>query len=136
MNDYKPTPVELLQILYSAAEGRTPAGINSAIAFHLKLLTQDVGASLPTELPEFVPVGASAEAETQHLHYVEQDSPNNPKRVEAHAAVVASGDTTKLHSVYAATIAELRALLTEMADAGFTLGVEMVTADALVREAV
>jgi len=136
MNDRKPTPAELLTILYTAAEGNTPAGVNPTIAFYLNLMAEQVGATLPTELPEFVPAGSSAEAETQHLHHVEQDSPNNPKRVEDHAALVASGDTAKLNAEHAATIAELQALLKEMAEAGYTIGVEMVTSDVLVREAV
>jgi sirohydrochlorin ferrochelatase len=129
MNDRKPTPAELVKVLYAAAEGRTPAGTNAAIVFYLHLLAEQAGASLPAELPEFVPLGTSAEVENQHLHHVEQDSANNPKRVEAHAALVASGDTANLQAEFAATIAELRALLKEMAKAGYTVAAEMVTAD-------
>lgn len=136
MSDRSPTPGELLTVLYAAAEGRTPAGINQAIAFYLNLLAEQVGASLPAELPAFVPPGKSAEAENQHLHHVEQDSANNPKRVEAHAALVASGDTAKQHAGYAATIVALQALLQEMAADGYTLTAEMVTADAAVRAGV
>ena len=136
MSDHKPTPDELLKVLYVAAEGRTPAGTNPAIGFYLKLIAEQAGASLPDELPDFVPAGSSAEAETQHLHSVEQDSPNNPARVAAHSMLIASGDAAKLHAEYAQTVAELRALLAEMADAGYTVGAEMVTSDALVRAAV
>lgn len=97
----------------------------------LRLLAERTGVNLPTELPKFAPAGTSAEAETQHIHHVEQDSVNNPKRVEAHAALIASGDTAKLQAEYANTIAELQALLQEMKADGYTIAAEMVTANAL-----
>jgi hypothetical protein len=126
-----PTPEELLRLKLAPSEGSTPAGTLGLIHALATQLARETVAALSTEADQHRPEKPEERsskivaAESLAVSAIDQSEAANPERVAERDRLLASGNAAALTAMHAEALAELRAVLAEMAAAGFAVKFEL-----------
>lgn len=124
-------PDERLKMVLAPSDGATPAGTLALIHALASQLAQQTGAALPATAapcrPEAPgdPSGTVIAAQVLTAHAVDQSEAQNLSRAAARDQLVATGDAAALAAMNAEAIQELRAVLAELAAAGYAAQFEL-----------
>jgi hypothetical protein len=134
-----PTPDELLRMVLGASDGRTPAGTLALIQMLAAQLAEQTGAALSPGVDQHRPEDRGERsskivaAECLAQPAIDQTEAANPVRVAEREQQISSGQTAGLIASHAGAIDKLRALLAEMAAAGFAVNFALQPAATVVR---
>jgi hypothetical protein len=121
-------------MVLAPSDGRTPAGTLALIDVLASQLAQDAGAALRKGSEPYRPEQAGERsgrivvAQSLVTHAIDQSEAENPARAAARDQLVAVGDAAALVALNAEALQELRAVLAEMAAAGFAVRFESQSA--------
>lgn len=134
-----PTPEERLRLNLAPSDGFTPAGTLGLIHALATQLAQQTGAALPAEADRHRPERPAERsdkivaAESLAVHAIDQSEAANPDRVAERDRFLAGGNVAALAAMNTGALEQLRAVLAEMAAAGFRVNFELKSAGVVAR---